>query len=62
MKSVRDMLNELIAMGIKQDQIAKAVQTDQSSISRIANGKQSPSYEVGKSIEQLYQNKTATAA
>lgn len=62
MKSVQEMLSELSAMGFTQEQIAKASGVDQSSISRIARGQQSPSYEAGKAIETLYNEKTATAA
>lgn len=59
MKSVQEMLAELMAMGIAQDEIAKAANVHQSSISRIARGKQSPDYEVGKLIESFYSEKTA---
>ena len=62
MKSVREMIAELMAMGITQEEIAKVAHVHQASISRIARGKQSPDYEVGKLIESFYNEKSAAAA
>lgn len=62
MKSVQQMIAELLAMGITQDEIAKAAKVHQASISRISRGKQSPDYEVGKLIESFYAEKAVAAA
>jgi predicted transcriptional regulator len=48
------MIIDLRAIGKTQKEIAAATKHDQSTISRIEAGKQTPSYDLGKAIEALH--------
>ena len=54
MKHPSEMLKELIANGLSQTEIARRTNLTQPTIFRIANGKNQPTYENGKLIEELY--------
>lgn len=62
MKTLQAMVNELIALGFSQGQIASVAGTSQPTIGRIANGSQNTSYEIGKKIEAYYQELVSGAA
>lgn len=54
MKSVQDMLNELLSNGWSQTRLAKELCSNQPTIHRLAVCGKEPSYSLGKRIEELY--------
>ena len=52
-KSVQEMIEELLAEGVKQIEIARLADTSPEQISRMKGG-QKPDYELGKRIEIVY--------
>ena len=54
MKNPRVMVQELLATGLTQGELAKRLPCTQSNISRIAKGEYSPRFDLGVAIEALH--------
>ena len=52
---IQTFIIELIAAGVSERDIAARIGVTQPSINRMRNGKQQPTYEVGKKIADLYE-------
>lgn len=62
MKTIQEMLNELLDSGWSQSALARELVTNQPTIHRLAvNGKE-PSYALGKRIENFYSGAIAQKA
>lgn len=53
---ISTLIDELLASGLSEAQIAEKVSTSQASINRIRRGKQKPLYELGIAIVELHKN------
>jgi len=54
-KTVQQMINEMLSEDVKQAEIARLSKTSPEQISRLKNG-QKPTYDLGKRIEAVYLN------
>lgn len=57
MKTVKEMVDELIQSGLSQPRIAELSETSQATISRIIHNKQKPSFDIGRRIESVYSDR-----
>ncbi len=60
MRTIKEMLNELIDRGWSQSALARHLNTNQPTIHRLAIVGKEPGYLLGKKIEELYLNELAT--
>lgn len=53
---IATLLNEIVAAGMSEAQIARLIGRNQSSVNRMRHGKQRPDFETGRKIELLHRN------
>ena len=59
---LKNIVEELIASGLKEHELAELALTSQPTINRIRNNQQNPSYDLGKRLEVLHARRCSKEA